>query len=292
MFVPPRYENKLQLISVSFPKNLLSRGIPVRNDVLDLDIQLLEDFFVLNQWKGLLAWTGSFRIFGDNLWAAVSNVEASNTRLVKTFHQDFLIWLLNLSSCRKSLTRTVFWWEKSYQTLLLKKKLDVALRQNQLISAFFDGSQCFWYAVAVARSDGFVHLWLLIFVPPRSENNLQLVSVSFPKNLLSRGIPDRNDVLDLDIQFLEDFFVLNQWKGLLAWTGSFRIFGDNLWGAVSNDEASNTRLVKTFHQDFLIWLLNLSSWRKYLTRTVFWWEKSYQTLLLKNDWMSPCGKTN
>ena len=451
MFVPPRYENKLQLISVSFPKNLLSRGIPVRNDVLDLDIQLLEDFFVLNQWKGLLAWTGSFRIFGDNLWAAVSNVEASNTRLVKTFHQDFLIWLLNLSSWRKSLTRTVFgceqvisnlasrkvgcllaakptnlsllwwlsmflvrrcccsqwlfwtsvfpdvrttkiwkqvaahfsffsqkfavsrnssskwcfgswystswgflcfesmkrsscldwefsyfgdnlwaavsnveasntrlvktfhqdfliwllnlsswrksltrtvfWWEKSYQTLLLKKKLDVALRQNQLISAFFDGSQCFWYAVAVARSDGFVHLWLLMFVPPRSGNKLQLISVSFPKNLLSRGIPVRNDVLDLDIQLLEDFFVLNQWKGLLAWTGSFRIFGDNLWAAVSNVEASNTRLVKTFHQDFLIWLLNLSSWRKYLTRTVFWWEKSYQTLLLKNDWMSPCGNS-
>ena len=114
----------------------------------------------------------------------------------------------------------------------------------------------------------------------------------FSLNLLSRGIPVSNDVLDLDIQLLEDSFVLNQWKGLLAWTGSFRIFGDNLWGAVSNDEASNTRLVKTFHQDFLIWLLNLSSWRKYLTRTVFWWEKSYQTLLLKNDWMSPCGKTN
>ena len=155
------------------------------------------------------------------------------------------------------------------------------MRQNQLISAFFDGSQCFWYAVAVARSDGFVHLWLLMFVPPRSENNLQLVSVSFPKNLLSRGIPVRNDVLDLDIQLLEDFFVLNQWKGLLAWTGSFRIFGDSLWAAVSNVEASNTRLVKTFHQDFLIWLLNLSSWRKSLTRTVFWWEKSYQALLLK-----------
>ena len=113
-----------------FSLNLLSRGIPVSNDVLDLDIQLLEDFFVLNQWKGLLAWTGSFRIFGDNLWGAVSNDEASNTRLLKTFHQDFLIWLLNLSSWRKSLTRTVFWWEKSYQTLLLKKKLDVALRQN------------------------------------------------------------------------------------------------------------------------------------------------------------------
>ena len=433
MFVPPRSENNLQLVSVSFPKNLLSRGIPVRNDVLDLDIQLLEDFFVLNQWKGLLAWTGSFRIFGDNLWAAVSNVEASNTRLVKTFHQDFLIWLLNLSSWRKSLTRTVFWWEKSYQTLLLKKKvggrlaaeptnlsllwwlsifgtqllllgvmvlsicdswcsyyqdlktiyssfqslfpkicclaefqfemmfwilifnflrislfwinekvfllgpgvfvflviicevpfqmmkllildswrlstkisefgcwisrhgetrwqelfldgnksyqimpqekLDVSLRQNQPISTFFDDSHTFWYAVAVARSDDFVRLWLLMFVPPRSENNLQLVSVSFPTNLLSRGIPVRNDVLDLDIQLLEDFFVLNQWKGLLAWTWSFCIFGDNLWGAVSNDEASNTRLLKTFHQDFWIWLLNLSPWRNSLTRTVFGWEQ-------------------
>ena len=188
--------------------------------------------------------------------------------------------------------KNCFLMGKVISNLASQKWLDVALRQNQLISAFFDGSQCFWYAVAVARSDYFEHLCFLMFVPPRYENKLQLISVSFPKNLLSRGIPVRNDVLDLDIQLLEDFFVLNQWKGLLAWTGSFRIFGDNLWAAVSNVEASNTRLVKTFHQDFLIWLLNLSSWWKSLTRTVFWWEKSYQTLLLKNSWMSPCGRTN
>ena len=49
-------------------------------------------------------------------------------------------------------------------------------------------------------------------------------------------------------------------------------FGDNLWGGVSDDEASDTRLRKTFHQNFWIWLLKLSPRRKSLSRTVFWWE--------------------
>ena len=174
----------------------------------------------------------------------------------------------------------------------LHEYLGVASRQNQTISTFFPDSHIIWYSVAVARSDDFVHLWLLMFVPPRSENNLQLVSVPFPKFCCLAEFQFEMILWIVRFPLLEDFFVLNQWKGLFAWTGSFCIFGDNLWGAVSNDEASNTRLVKTFQQDFLIWLLNLSSWRKSLTRTVFWWEKSYQTLLLKNSWMSPCGKTN
>ena len=61
----------------------------------------------------------------------------------------------------------------------LHEKLGVASRQNQPISTFFDDSHTFWYAVAVARSDDFVRLWLLMFVPPRYENKLQLISVSF-----------------------------------------------------------------------------------------------------------------
>ena len=177
--------------------------------------------------------------------------------------------------------KNCFLMGKVISNLASQKWLDVALRQNQLISAFFDGSQCFWYAVAVARSDYFEHLCFLMFVPPRYENKLQLISVSFPNICCLAEFQFELMFWIVGIQLLEDFFVLNRWKSLPAWTWSFCLFGDDLWGGVSNDEASNTRLLKTFHQDFLIWMLNLSSWRKSLTRTVFWWEKSYQTLLLK-----------
>ena len=78
--------------------------------------------------------------------------------------------------------RTVFWWEQDISNLASQEKLGVALRQNQPISAFFDGSQCFWYAVAVARSDDFVHPWLLMFVPPRPENKCSSYQFLFPKN--------------------------------------------------------------------------------------------------------------
>ena len=53
----------------------------------------------------------------------------SNSRLLKTFHQDFWIWLLNLSPRRKSLTRTVFWWEQVISNLAAQEKLGVILCQ-------------------------------------------------------------------------------------------------------------------------------------------------------------------
>ena len=68
------------------------------------------------------------------VFRVVLNDEASNTRLLKTFHQDFWIWLLNLSPWRKALTRTVFWWEQVISKLPSQEKLGVASRQNQPIS--------------------------------------------------------------------------------------------------------------------------------------------------------------
>ena len=56
-------------------------------------------------------------------------MKLSNFRLLKTFHQDFWIWLLNLSPRRKSLTRTVFWWEQVISNLASQEKLGVILRQ-------------------------------------------------------------------------------------------------------------------------------------------------------------------
>ena len=53
----------------------------------------------------------------------------------------------------------------------LHEYLGVASRQNQTISTFFHDSHIIWNSVALARSDDFVHLWRLMFLPPRSEKN-------------------------------------------------------------------------------------------------------------------------
>ena len=117
--------------------------------------------------------------------------------------------------------RTVCWWEQDISNLASQGKLGVALRQN---SACFDGSQCFWYAVAVAHSDDFVHLWLLMFVPPRSENKLQLISVCFPKVCCLAEFHFEIMLWIVGFQLFQDFVVLNQWRSLLAWKRSFRVF--------------------------------------------------------------------
>ena len=165
-----------------------------------------------------------FAFFGDNLWGDVSDDEASDTRLRKTFHQYFWIWLLKLSPRRKSLARTVFWWEQVISNLASQETLGVALRQNQPISAFFDGSQGFWYAVAVGRSDDFVHPWFLMLVPPKSEHKLQLISVSFPKICCLAELQFEMMFWMVGFPLLEDFVVSNQREGLFAWTRSFRVF--------------------------------------------------------------------
>ena len=268
MFVPPRSENKLELISVSFlSKIAVSQNSSLKWYYGSLVFNFLRiSLFWINE-KVFLLGHGVFVFSGDNLWGAVSNDEASKTRLLKIFHQDYWIWLLNLSPRRKSLTRTVFWWEQDISNLASQGKLGVALRENQPISAFFDGSQCFWYAVAVGRSDGFVHPWLLMLVPPRSEHNLQLISVCFPKVCCLAEIQFEIMLWIVGFQLFQDFVVLNQWRSLLACKTEFSCFLEIICEVpFQMMKLSNSRLLKTFHQDFWIWLLNLSPRRKSLTR--------------------------
>ena len=187
-------------------------------------IQLLVlDFFLLNRWKSLPAWTWSFRFFLEMIcevtFQMMKPLILDSWRL-STKISEFGCWISRHGESR--------WQElfldgnKSYQ-ILPQEKLDVSLRQNQPISAFFDGSQCFWYAVAVARSDDFVHLWLLMFVPPRSEINLQLVSVSFPKICCLAEFQFEMILWIVGFQLFGDFFVLYQWSGLASWVPSFRV---------------------------------------------------------------------
>ena len=114
-----------------FSQKLLSRRIPVWNNIMDRWFSTSWGFLCFESMKRSSCLDTEFLMFfGDNLWGAVSNDEASKTRLLKIFHQDYWIWLLNLSPLRKSLTSTVFWWEQDISNLASQGKLGVALRQN------------------------------------------------------------------------------------------------------------------------------------------------------------------
>ena len=57
---------------------------------------------------------------------------------------------------------------------------------------------------AFARSDDFVHMWILMFVPPRSENRLQLIS--FSKIWCLAELQFEMILWIVGFQLLEDFF--------------------------------------------------------------------------------------
>ena len=96
-------------------------------------------------------------------------------------------------------------------------------RQNQPISTFFDGSHWFGTQLLLLGVMIYVHLRLLMFVPPRSENKLQPIAVSFPKICPIAEFQFELILWIVGFQLLEDFFVLNQWKGLLSWISNFRV---------------------------------------------------------------------
>ena len=65
--------------------------------------------------------------------------------------------------------------------------------------------------------------WLLMFIPPTSENKLQPITVSFLKICCIAEFQFEMILWIDGFQLLEDFFVLNQWKGLLPWIRGFPV---------------------------------------------------------------------
>ena len=108
----------------------------------------------------------------------------------------------------------------------------------------------FWYSDAVARSDEFGLPWLLMFVPPRSENKLQLISVAFPKNLVSRGIPVWIDIMDRWFSTSWGLFCFDSMQMSSLMDTKFSCFFEISFLAVNlNDAVSNTILLETSHED-------------------------------------------
>ena len=151
--------------------------------------------------------------------------EASNVILLETTRTFLTVVVdsFNRDTMRISMKRTVSLW-RSRVKVSLAWRVGCRLASEPTNLTFFDGSQCFWCSDAVGRSDDFVYLWLLMFVPPRYENKLQLISVSFPNICCLAEFQFEMILWIVGFQLLEDFFVLNQWKGLLSWITSFVYF--------------------------------------------------------------------
>ena len=203
--------------------------------------------------------------------------EALNRWLLITFHQDFWNRLLNLWPLRKSLT-TVFWWKQAISKLPSQEKLalpGVRTNQSHLLwwLSMFLVLRCFcsgwWFCPYSTLQVPVIKTW-------------KQIEVRYTFLLLIFGVSriSRFEVISCIIGFrmLQDFlFCINE-KVFLLGHGVFVFVEDNLWAAFANDEASNTRLLKTFHQDFWIWLLNLWPLRKCFTRTIYWCEQGLSNL--------------
>ena len=162
-----------------------------------------------------------FSCFFEICFLGVILIDAvSNTILLETSHEDIWHWLLNLPIPIQSAR---LWRElsinvnKSYQSFPR-----VRTNQSQPLMALnnFD-NQLLLLGVMI-----YVQLRLLIFVPPRYANNLELIIVFFPKFWCLAEFQFEVILWIVVFQLLEDFFVSNQWKGLRSWISSFRV---SLW---------------------------------------------------------------
>ena len=224
MFVPPRSENKLEVITFSFPKIWCLAEFQFELILWIVNFQLFGDFFVLYQSSGLASWVPSFRVSLMSFIGVVLNDEASHILLLETptNYSRTGCWFVQSWSNAHILKENCLLLWTSHAKVSLAWIVGCHFASEPTNLTIFDGSQCFWYSVAVARSDDFVHLWLLLFVPPSCENKWQPFNF-FPQILLSCGNPVWNDIMDRWFLIFLDFFVLYQWKSLLSWITSFLV---------------------------------------------------------------------
>ena len=162
--------------------------------------------------------------FEMSFWGVVLNDEASHIIPPRYPHDLFWHWLL----IRPIVIQCAYPWRdpsiivnKSCQSFPCNNSWVLPrVRINQFHYLWWP--PMFLVVNAFARSDDFVHLWLLLFVPPSCESKWQPFNF-FSQILLSCGIPVWNDIMDRWFLIFLDFFVLYQWKSLLSWITSFLV---------------------------------------------------------------------
>ena len=133
-----------------------------------------------------------------------------------------------------------------------------------------------------------------MFVPPRSEKKLQLISFSFSKIWCLAELQFEMILWIVGFQLLEDFFESMKRSSFLD-TKFWCFFEINFLGVVLNDDTSNIRLLETPHEIFWHWLLIhpiviqcAYPWRE-LSISV---NKSCHSFPCMNSWVSPHVRTN
>ena len=168
-----------------FSQNLLYRGIPVWNDIMDWWFPTSWGLLCFESMKRSSPLDTRFSCFFEmSFLGVVLKDEISSIILLETPHEIFWHWLLIhpiVMQCAYPWGELSVSVNKSCQSFpCMKSWLSPRVRTNQSKHYLMTLTN-FWYSVAVAQSDDFVLPWLLMFVPPRSENKLKLVSVFFPK---------------------------------------------------------------------------------------------------------------
>ena len=172
-----------------FSQNLLYRGIPVWNDIMDWWFPTSWGLLCFESMKRSSPLDTRFSCFFEmSFLGVVLKDEISSIILLETPHEIFWHWLLIhpiVMQCAYPWGELSVSVNKSCQSFpCMKSWVSPRVRTNQSKHYLMTLTN-FWYSVAVAQSDDFVLPWLLMFVPPRSENKLKLVSVFFPKSAVS-----------------------------------------------------------------------------------------------------------
>ena len=203
----------------------MSRRIPVWTDIVDRWFSTFWGLlcFISIKWSCFLG-TKFSCFFEMSFIGVVLNDEASHILLLETptnYSRTGCWFVQSWSNAHILKENTLLLWT-SHAKVSLAWIVGCHFASEPTNLTIFDGSQCFWYSVAVARSDDFVHLWLLLFVPPSCENKWQPFNF-LSQILLSCGNPVWNDIMDRWFLIFLDFFVLYQWKSLLSWITSFLV---------------------------------------------------------------------
>ena len=161
--------------------------------------------FISIKWSCFLG-TNFSCFFEMSFLGVVLNDEASNIILLETptKYSDTGCWFVQSWSNAHILKENCLLLWTSHAEVSLAWVVGCHFASGPTNLTIFDGSQCFWYSVAVARSDDFVHMWILMFVTLRSENRLQLIS--FSKIWCLAELQFEMILWIVGFQLLEDFF--------------------------------------------------------------------------------------
>ena len=144
--------------------------------------------------------------------------EVSNNILLETSYEDIWHWLLNLPIAIQSARR---WRELFISVNKSYRSFPIASESTNL--------NLWWLSIILVLSCCSSEWWFMCIFDSWSSYRRDLETIwsslqfSFPKFWCLAVFQFEIFPLNVGFQLLEDFFGLNQWKGLLSWIPNFRV---------------------------------------------------------------------